>query len=178
LISTCFAAYCPSAQDLYPAHCFIEYRSGVKLSSIFINVNETLNLTAIFNKVSQDPRAVAEKFDYIDIINNKLVEIPENGLGKLSFKTISIYNISSLKRIHSNAFSHQSNYASILLIRATNIISGSAPYNFYDLANSFTNLTQFDYWGKIGTLEEKLNFQKLSTISLRVDGTKEAHSLI
>jgi hypothetical protein len=75
LIWTCFAAYCPSAQDLYPAKCYIKDNFGMKWAGIYINTGETVNLTAIFNKVSQDPLAIKERFASIYIENNKLVEI-------------------------------------------------------------------------------------------------------
>jgi hypothetical protein len=101
------------------------------------------------------------------------MEIPENALGKLSFSSIYIdEKCSSLKRIHSNAFSYQTNNTYNLLIGAKSVISGPSPYNFYDLANSFKNLDRLSYKGQIGTLEEKLDFQKLTIATLRVDDIK------
>jgi len=127
--------------------------------------------------VIQDTSAVQETYDsfVIDYCPENFQEITENALGKLNFKKITFHSgCSSLERIHSNAFAHQSKTTSLLSIEAMNVTSGPSPYSFYDMVNSFEKLEELTYWSQIETLEEKFgpNLNNLIKISLRLNAIK------
>jgi len=170
LVPTCLTGYCPKAEDLYPCECIEQFVTYIRCDT-----KQPFNLTSIFSKISKDPRAVQEKYEYIEIRNGKMVEISEYALGKLNFKRIEIdEGYFGLRKIHSNAFSYQAQNSITLNIKANYIISGPAPYSFYDLVNSFHKLEYLTYWSKIDSLEEKFgkNVNNSRGLTLRVDAIK------
>jgi hypothetical protein len=168
--SSLLAFYCPDARQLSPYIC----DPSIPAITCDNGSDRPLNLPSIFNKISKDSDAVKEKYYRIYIKSEKMEEIPENALGNLTFKAIYIDESPLLKRIHSNAFSYQTETTTKLDVFARNVISGPAPYNFYDLVNSFSKLQTLFYRSQIETLEPKfnINFSNMEDFYVRVKSIK------